>query len=115
VEPADAAEELLGEALDPFLEEMKRHIELGFEAAATETCTGIVSGLYRCRGRGTDRLLGWAEDFPADAAGQAVAALARESAARHRRSWRLPDAVVDQVPDWAAMIGRASSPPSRGR
>ena len=27
--------------------EMKRHIELGFEAAATATCAGIVLGLYR--------------------------------------------------------------------
>ena len=115
VEPADAAEELLGEAVDPFLEEMKRHIELGFEAAAAETCAGIVLGLYRCRGKGSDRLLGWAEDFPADTASQAVATLTRESATKHGRSWRLPDAIVDQVPEWADMISRASRPPSRGR
>jgi hypothetical protein len=115
VEPTDAAWELLGEALDPFLEEMKRHIELGFEAAATETCAGIVLGLYRCRDKGSDRLLGWAEDFPAETAGEAVATLAHESAAKHKRSWRLPGAIVDQVPDWADMVRRASSPSSRGR
>src|SRR5207253_468947 len=59
VEPGDAAWELLEEAIDPFLAEMKRHIELGFEAAATATCAGIVLGLYQCRDKSTDRLLGW--------------------------------------------------------
>ena len=115
VEPSEAAWELLGEAVAPFLEEMKRHIELDFEAAATGTCAGIVLGLYRCRGQGSDRLLGWAEDFPAETAGNAVATLARESTAKHRRTWRLPGAVVDQVPEWADMIGHASKPASRRR
>lgn len=115
VEPTEAAWELLGEAIDPFLAEMKRHIELGFEMAATATCVGIVLGLYRCRGKNSDQVLGWAEDFPAETAGHAVATLARESAAKHRRAWLLPDGVVDQVPEWAAMIGRSSNPASGRR
>lgn len=114
VEPTEAAWDLLGEALDPFLAEMNRHIELGFEAAAVGTCSGIVLGLHRCRGKSSDQVLGWAEDFLAETAGHAVATLARESAARHRRAWRLPDAVVDEVPEWAAMIGHASKRTSRG-
>ncbi|MGH7822517.1 MAG: hypothetical protein ACREQ9_22375, partial [Candidatus Binatia bacterium] len=60
VEPTEAAWELLGEAIEPFLEEMNRHIELAFEAAATRTCAGIVLGLYRCRGKTPDQVLGWA-------------------------------------------------------
>jgi hypothetical protein len=115
VEPTEAAWELLGEAVDPFLEEMKRHVELGFEAAATGTCAGIVLGLYRCRDKNSDQVLGWAEDFPAETAGQTVAVLACESTARHGRPWRLPGAIVDQVPEWADMIGRASKPASGRR
>lgn len=115
VEPSEAAWELLEEAIDPFLAEMKRHIELGFEAAATATCAGIVLGLYRCRGKNSDLVLGWAVDFPAETAGNAVATLARESDARHRNTWRLGDAILDQVPEWAAMIGRASKPASGKR
>jgi hypothetical protein len=115
VEPTEAAWELLGEVVDPFLEEMKRHIDLGFEAAATGTCAGIVLGLYRCRGKNSDQVLGWAEDFPTETAGQAVATLAHESTVKHRRSWRLSDAIVDRVPEWADMIGRASKPTSRRR
>lgn len=107
VEPTEAAWELLQEGLDPFLAEMTRHIDLGFEAAATAACSGIVIGLYRCRGKGSDQVLGWAEDFPAELAGHAVDTLAGESKAKHGRAWLLPDATVEQVPQWAAMIERA--------
>jgi hypothetical protein len=97
VEPTEAAWELLEEAVDPFLEEMKRHIDLSFEAAATATCAGIVLGLYRCRGKNSDQVLGWAEDFPAETAGHAVATLARDSVAKHRRAWRIAQRVRTPV------------------
>ena len=115
VEPTEAASELLEEALEPFLGEMKRHIDLGFESAATAICAGIVLGLYRFRGQNSDGVLGWAEDFPADTAGHAVAMLARESAAKRRRAWRLLQAIVDRVPEWADLIDRAASPEPRRR
>jgi hypothetical protein len=115
VEPTDAASELLGEAIDPFLVEMTRHIELAVEAAAIAQCAGIVLGLHRCRGKNSDEILGWAADFPAETAGHAVETLARDSAAKYGRAWRLPEAVVDQVRDWAKMIARCSRPASRGR
>lgn len=115
VEPTEAAWELLGEAVDPFLAEMKRLIEFGFEAPARATCAGIVLGLYRCRGKDSDPVLAWAEDFPAETAGHAVETLARESAAKHRCVWRLPDAIVDQFPEWVDMIRRGSKRASRRR
>lgn len=106
VEPTEAAWEILQEAFEPFLEELKRQIELGFESAAVAVCQGIVAGLYPCR-RGSD-LLECAEDFPEDAAGDAVATLARVSAAKHRRRWALSREFVEQLEDWAKMLDRAS-------
>ncbi len=112
VGPTEAAWELLGEALDPLLGDVERHIELGLEAPAVATCAGIVLGLYRCQqDERTDRLLGWAPDFPAETAAQVVETLARESVARHRRTWRVPAAVLDQVPEWQEMIARSARPP----
>jgi hypothetical protein len=108
VEPTEAAWELLEEALEPHLSEMRRRIELSLEAAAVAACQGIVSGLYRCQGQTTDKVLAWAEDFPAESAGEAVATLARASAAKHRRAWRLPAAFKEQVPEWADLIDRAA-------
>lgn len=111
IEPTEAAWEILQEALDPFLEEMKRQIELGFESAAVAVCQGIVAGLYHCR-RGSE-LLECAEDFPENGAGDAVATLARLSAAKHRRRWKLPDAFIGQIPDWSKMLGRTGGPRRR--
>jgi len=108
VEPSEAAWELLEEELNPFLDDMKRHIELGFERAAVTTCQGTVLGLYRVRGKNPDQVLGWAEDFPAEMAAQAAATLARESSAKRGRGWRLSESFIAQVPDWGEMLDRAT-------
>jgi hypothetical protein len=68
-EPTEAACQLLEEAVEPFVEDMKRHLDLGLHEEAFEICKGIVLGLDQCRGAGGDEFLGWAEDFPAEAAG----------------------------------------------
>jgi hypothetical protein len=104
VEPTEAAWDLLEETLAPYLDDMRRRIELGLEAAAVAACQGIVLGLYRCQGQTTDKVIGWAEDSPAESAAEAVATLARTSAAKHRRAWRLPAAFKERVPEWADLI-----------
>ncbi len=109
VEPTEAAWEILEEALEPFAEQMKRHIELGLEAAAVGVCQGIVLGLYSCRDKASDRVLGWAGgDFPVDSACNSVATLAHESAARRRRAWRLSKDFFAMVPEWASLLQRAA-------
>lgn len=108
VEPTEAAWELLEEALEPFLGEMRRRVELGFEEAAVATCRGIVLGLYRCRGQTTDKVLGWAEDFLAEAAGEAVGTLTPLRDTKGRRTWPLPAGLAAEVPGWAELIGRAA-------
>ncbi len=72
-EPTEAAWELLEEVVEPFVEDMKRHLSLGLDKEALEICKGIVLGLYLCRNARGDEFLGWAPDFPAEAAGNAVA------------------------------------------
>ena len=108
VEPTEAAWELLHEELETFVDDMKRLAVLGFEAAAVSTCEGIVLGLYRVRGKNAEQLLGWAEDFPAEGAGDALDTLARESAARHGRAWKLSERFVEAVPEWSTMLQRAA-------
>lgn len=115
VDPSEAAWELLEEAIDPFIAEVRRHIDLGCEAAATETCAGIVLGLYACRGQGSDRVLGWAEDFLAESASDAVATLEGASRAKQKRAWRLPSDTVDRVPQWAVMLRHVSRPTAQRR
>lgn len=39
--------EILEETLEPFVEDMKRLLDLGLEAEALEICKGVVLGCYR--------------------------------------------------------------------
>ncbi len=49
VEPTEAAWELLEEAVEPYVEDMKRKWTAGLESEALAICQGIVLGLYRLR------------------------------------------------------------------
>src|SRR5262249_44796921 len=49
VHPAEAADEILDEALQPFLDDVHRRAGLGMRSAAAEVAAGILLGLYNCR------------------------------------------------------------------
>jgi hypothetical protein len=67
VDPGEAAWEILVEIVKPFIDEMKRQIDLGLEANALETCKGTLLGLYRFAQSGQG-LVDWAPDYPAQTA-----------------------------------------------
>lgn len=116
-EPTEAAWELLEEAVDPFLEDMKRQTGLGLEAEALEICKGVVLGLYRMRDERGSEFLGWAPDFPEETAAFAVSTwctgvankkMAAQSRSRKRRAFP-KDFVVEFVPEWDSLIARTLS------
>lgn len=117
-EPSEAAWELLGEAVDPFLDDMQRQMELGLEAEALEICKGVVLGLYRLhKERSGNAVLDWAPDFPAETAAHVVDTWRTGGDTRKRVAQRAPrkrpgfpqDFVEKFVPEWGSLIGRALS------
>jgi hypothetical protein len=118
VEPAEAAWEILEEAVAPFLDDLRRQIELGLEAEALEICKGVVLGLYRVEHGKGGELAEWAPDFPAEAAGDAVeiwrsggdGRLERPRTSGRRKHPAFPQDFVDRfVPEWGALIARVLS------
>ena len=112
VEPAEAAMEILEETVGPFREDMKRHLELGLEAEALEICKGLVLGCYRLSERAGGDVLGWAPDFPGEAAGYALEVWysgtddpKRRDPQRKKRP-PLPPDFLSLVPKWIPMIER---------
>ncbi len=105
VEPPEAAGELLEEALEPFVSDMKRRLEMGLEDQASQFCQGILLGLYRVRASEND-ILNWAPDFPCEAAGDVLEVWCetsgsdRGSAPAKGRRRLSPDFVREHVPDW---------------
>ena len=117
VEPGEAAWELLEEAVDDIVADMKRKAELGLDTAAEAICLGIVVGLNKAKAVGSDGPLGWAEDFPAEGACHAVAELIRTCPAEKRVDVRdrLVDTLGDLVPAWHSMISRAAERALKGK
>jgi hypothetical protein len=68
VHPAEAADEILDEALAPFLRDLERRAALGMTTAATELAVGTLLGLYQCRHCDSETLLEYSPDYAAERA-----------------------------------------------
>ena len=111
VEQTEAAWELLEEAVEDFIADLKRRAELGSSDAAVMMCRGIVAGLYRAKDVPSDGALGWAPDFPVEEARHVVSELLRAIPDQTRDAIRARflEAIVADAPDWAEMLTRAVS------
>jgi hypothetical protein len=112
-EPSEAAWELLEAAMNPFLEDMKRRMELGLEAETVEVCKGILLGLYGARGEQADTVVGWAPDFLEETAADTVQAWCDGSdtkgIVRGERIRLLQEFAKESTPEWEKLIQRVLS------
>lgn len=86
---------------------MKRYLEIELEDSGRKLCEGILLGLYRVRDGGSNDVLGWAPDFPAEAASDVLdvwmsaGAAAASGAHAKRKRRRLSSAFVQEhLPGW---------------
>lgn len=117
VDPTDAAWELLEEAVEGIVDDMKRRMALGRGNAAEAMCRGIVVGLRRAGEFESDGALGWAPDFPAEEACNVIEELLRACPVTKRKSTRdrLFDALAQDVPDWSEMLKHAAKQAMSGK
>ncbi len=97
VHPAEAANEILDEALQPFLDDLQRRANLSMPVAV-ELAAGILLGLYNCRHGNSETLLEYSPDYAAERASGVVSDCARLSI-------ELPAVeLLDLMPEWSAML-----------
>jgi hypothetical protein len=108
VEPAQAAQDLLEEAVAGHLDDMKRRMHLGLDAGAESVCAGIVLGLFRASRQKSGGILEWATDFPAEHAGYVIEEYlaAYPKSKRRNVGGRLSAALAASVSEWSDMIFR---------
>ena len=81
VEPGEAAWEMFGEAVNPFIDEMKKAQKHGLPAAAKAHCIGIIKGLWKYEEEATTDFADWVEDAP----GEYVDAVVKDMEERQAR------------------------------
>jgi hypothetical protein len=97
-DPAEAADEILDEALQPFLDDLQRRANLGMGSAATEVAAGILLGLYNCRDGSSETLLEYVPDYAAERASALVSDCAKLGI-------ELPAAeLLDLMPRWSGLL-----------
>lgn len=97
VHPAEAADEILDEALEPFTHDLERRAALGM-ATAAELAVGILLGLYECSDAGSETLLEYSPDYPAERAADVVERCAKLGV-------NLPHAeLADLMPEWDRIV-----------
>ena len=98
VHPAEAADEILDEALQPFLDDLRRRASFGMRSAAVELAAGIMLGLYNCRHGNSETLLEYSPDYAAERASGVMSDCARLGI-------ELPVVeLLDLAPEWSAML-----------
>jgi len=98
VDPGEAADEILDEALDPFLADLDRRAKLDLSPAAVELAVGILLGLYQCRDGGSETLLEYSPDYAAERASGVVSDCAKLGI-------ELPTVeLLDLMPEWTALL-----------
>lgn len=66
VEPTEMACQMFEEALEPFVEEMKKYQKLSMFVEAKNYCIGILKGICRFEKESTSEYKDWAVDAPAE-------------------------------------------------
>jgi hypothetical protein len=99
VDPGEAADEILDEALDPFLADLDRRANLDLSPAAVELAVGILLGLYQCRDGGAETLLEYSPDYAAERAADLVSQCAKLGIELPRAELR------DALPEWSSVVG----------
>lgn len=98
VHPAEAADEILDDALQPFLDDLQRRAGLGAGSAAVELAAGILLGLYNCRHGNSETLLEYSPDYAAERASGVVSDCAKLGI-------ELPVIeLIDMMPEWSALL-----------
>lgn len=100
VHPVEAADEILDEALEPFLHDLERRAGLGMSTATVELAAGILLGLYECRDGGSETLLEYSPDFAVERATEVMRRCAKLGI-------ELPNTeLLDLAPEWDAILDR---------
>jgi hypothetical protein len=103
VATSEAADKMIGEALQPFLDDLARCNTLGLGDEALYIGLGILSGLYRFETESVSEFKGWATDLPGEHC-RVVLEEWKKGNPSKAAVRKLRGLIRDRLPRWAASL-----------
>jgi len=99
-DPDEAAEQLIEEELQPFVDQVERYHSMGMARQERDTCMGVILGAYRYDKESDSEFKDWCIDLPAGIAEDLLDEWRKRNRAASART--AMDAFIRQrCPDWA--------------
>ena len=107
MEPGDAAMEMVEEAIEPFVDQIRRLVAMGLRSAASMSCRGVLLGLYIAERDKVCELIDWLPDRLSELADAPLSALLGDQFSGRTRDMALPKDLKafarEYLPEWKGM------------
>ncbi len=100
VDPTEYAWEMFEEALEPYMEDIKKYQKLSMSVEAKNCCMGILKGIYKFETESTSEYKDWAVDAPSGLFEQVLDEW-KEGQKSPEDIAEVEEYVEDNFPDWA--------------
>ena len=97
--PEDMSVEMFEEALDPFIQEMERLLNLKMLQEAKLYCMGILKGIYQYKEDSESEFKNWASDVPGEIFGHILREWAKNRIKKDKKEMK--DFIQDEFPAWS--------------
>lgn len=101
VDPGEAADQMIDEIMEPYLDELKKLQALGMNVQTNRLCMGLLLGLYRFKREATSEFKDWTPDAPSGFAWVVLDAW-KEGAPSHSDIQILKLFIEDRLGGWSA-------------
>ena len=98
--PEDMSVEMFEEALEPFIQEMKRLLDLKIYQEAKEYCMGILKGIYQYKMVSKSEFKDWATDLPGESFGNILSEWS--DGCKKRDEAEMTAFIQKEFPDWSS-------------
>ncbi len=99
VDPTEKAWEMFEEALEPFIEELRKYQKLSMDKQAKTCCIGILRGIYQFEKESTSEFKDWAVDAPKDYF-ESVLKEWKKGQKDTKKIDEIDDFIKKKLPDW---------------
>jgi len=108
VDTGEAADQMIEEVIEPYLERLKKHQKLGMSTEANKLCMGLLLGLYQFDRESQSEFKNWAIDAPGEFALSVIEAW-KDGKPGRKDVTALKQFIADELSAWEAHLVRELS------